>query len=215
MRDLDTLDLRALAAVYGGAHGAWGPAMLVITVIGGGWAALALLPLVAWTRTRRFGLALALAIAAQATWVWALKLAVGRVRPWIALGFPPPFGAPHDGSFPSGHASGSFCVAAFLAVALPAVPVGWPAAPWRRLLAGATIALASLVAVSRVYLGAHFPSDVLAGGLFGACIGAAAGSLYLARERRRSAEERGTPDRSLERSLERSLDRVERAPKRG
>jgi membrane-associated phospholipid phosphatase len=215
MRDLDTLDLRALAALYGGAHGAWGPTMVVITLIGGGWAVLALLPLLAWTRTRRFGLALALAIVAQATSVWALKLAVGRVRPWIALGFPPPFGAPHDGSFPSGHASGSFCVAAFLAVALPAVPVGWPAAPWRRLLAGATIALAVLVAVSRVYLGAHFPSDVLAGGLFGACIGAAAGSLYLGRERRRSADERRLRERASERARERARDGVERAPKRG
>ena len=169
--------------MYGGAHGPWGPAMITLTILGSGWSALALLPLLAWARTRRFSLALTLAILAQATWVWALKLAVGRVRPWIAMGLPAPLGAPHDGSFPSGHASGSFCVAAFLAIVLPAA---WPAPAGRaRLVSGIIVALAALVAVSRVYLGAHFPSDVVAGALFGAGFGAAAGELYLSRERAR------------------------------
>jgi membrane-associated phospholipid phosphatase len=176
MRDLDT---RALAAMYGGAHGAWGPAMIALTLLGSGWSALPLLPLIGWPRTRRFAAALALAILAQATWVWALKLAVGRVRPWIAMGLAPPIGAPRDGSFPSGHASGSFCVAAFLAIALPAV---WPGPAWRaRLVAAGTLAVASLIAISRVYLGAHFPSDVLAGALTGAGFGAAAGGRYVSR----------------------------------
>ncbi len=171
MRDLDT---RALAAMYGGAHGPWGPAMIALTLLGSGWSALALLPLLGWPRTRRFALALTLAILAQATWVWALKLAVGRVRPWIAMSLPAPLGAPHDGSFPSGHASGSFCVAAFLAITLPAVMARELAVAPARVVAGVTIALAALVAVSRVYLGAHFPSDVLAGALFGTGFGATA-----------------------------------------
>ena len=176
MRDLDA---RALALVYGGAHGRLGPAMIALTWLGSGWAALALVPLIGWRRTRRFATALALAVAAQATCVWALKLAVGRVRPWIALGLSAPIGAPRDGSFPSGHASGSFCVAVFVAVALPAV---WPSPAWRvRSVTAATIALASFVAVSRVYLGAHFPSDVLAGALTGACFGAIAGEQFVSR----------------------------------
>jgi undecaprenyl-diphosphatase len=182
------LDARTLAAMYGGAHGTWGPAMIALTCLGSGWAALALLPLLGWPRTRSFAGALALAIAAQATWVWALKLAVGRVRPWIALGLATPLGAPHDGSFPSGHASGSFCVAAFVAIALPDV---WPVPAWRaRSVAAVALAVASLVAVSRVYLGAHFPSDVLAGSVMGACFGAAAGEHFVSRrlrERRQSA----------------------------
>jgi membrane-associated phospholipid phosphatase len=174
MRDLDT---RALTAMYGGAHGAWGPAMIALTLLGSGWSALPLLPLIGWSRTRRFAAALTVAILAQAAWVWALKLAVGRVRPWIAMGLAAPLGAPRDGSFPSGHASGSFCVAAFLAITLPAV---WPGAAWRaRFVAAGTLAIASLIAVSRVYLGAHFPSDVLAGALTGACFGAAAGGRYV------------------------------------
>jgi len=169
-------DHRALLAVYGGAHGAWAWPMIALTILGGGWSALLLVPMVWHPRTRRFAGALASAIVAQAVLVWAAKRAVGRVRPWISLGLPAPLGAPHDGSFPSGHAAGSFCVAAFLALALPAA---WPGAPARaRLVAGGAFVLAALVALSRVYLGAHFPSDVLCGALLGALIGALAGGLY-------------------------------------
>lgn len=169
-------DVRALLAVYGGAHGAWAWPMIALTILGGGWSALLLLPMLWHTRTRRLAGALAGAVVAQAVLVWALKRAVGRVRPWIALGLPAPLGAPHDGSFPSGHAAGSFCVAAFLALALPAV---WPAAPARaRLVAAGAFFLAALVAFSRVYLGAHFPSDVICGALIGALVGALAGGLY-------------------------------------
>jgi membrane-associated phospholipid phosphatase len=176
---MGNLDARTLAVLYGGAHGSWGPAMIALTWLGSGWAALALLPLMGWPHTRRFATALALAVVAQAICVWAVKLAVGRVRPWIAMGLSTPLGAPRDGSFPSGHASGSFCVAAFVAVALPAV---WPSATWRvRSVTAATIALASLVAVSRVYLGVHFPSDVLAGALTGGCFGAIAGEQFVSR----------------------------------
>lgn len=177
MATLLGVDLRGLLAVYGGAHGAWGWPMIALTVLGSGWSALGLLPMLWHARTRRFAGALATGVVAQAVLVWAIKLVVGRVRPWIALGLPPPLGAPHDGSFPSGHAAGSFCVAAFLAMALPAA---WPAAPARARVAGAlAFVLAALVALSRVYLGAHFPSDVLCGALLGALVGALAAGLYV------------------------------------
>lgn len=173
---MSDLDVRALLAVYGGDHGAWGPPMLAATVVGEGWTAFLLLPLLAWARTRRFAAALTLGIAAQAILVVAIKAAVGRVRPWMALGLPAPFGTPHDGSFPSGHAAGSFCVATFLAIALP---VAWPDAGWRaRAVAVGGMALAAFIAASRVYLGCHFPSDVLAGALLGALSGALAAALY-------------------------------------
>jgi undecaprenyl-diphosphatase len=147
--------------------------MVCLTMLGSGWAAAALIPLVLHGRTRRVGWSLAMAILCQATLVWALKRAFGRVRPWIAFGLPPPIGSPHDGSFPSGHAAGSFCVAAFLAVVLPAI---LPASPrLARLLAGVALLLAALIAFSRVYLAAHFPCDIVAGGLVGGAIGAWAG----------------------------------------
>jgi undecaprenyl-diphosphatase len=179
MRELDT---QAFGAAYGGAHGTWGGAMVALTWLGSGWAVLVLLPLLGWARTRRFSGALAVAIAAQAVSVWALKLAVGRVRPWIAMSLAAPIGAPHDPSFPSGHASGSFCVAAFLAVALPAV---WPSPAWlTRFVCAAGLAVATLIAASRVYLGAHFPSDVVAGALMGGAFGAAAAGHYVTRRSR-------------------------------
>ena len=181
------LDMRAFVATYGGAHGAWSQTMLAFTAIGSGWSALLVVPLLLWSATRRFARALALAIVAQAVWTWALKRAVGRTRPWIVLGYPAPFGAPHDGSFPSGHASGTFCVAAFLAVALPTAwpgPAGSPVSRWQpRLVAAGALVIAVLVGLSRVYLGAHFPSDVVAGAVMGACFGAGGGALYLAQRR--------------------------------
>ena len=65
---------------------------------------------------------------------------------------------PSSASFPSGHASGSFAAAVALAVLVPR---------WRR----PALALAALVAFSRVYLGVHYALDVLVGSLLGAAIG--------------------------------------------
>jgi undecaprenyl-diphosphatase len=174
--DLRGLDVRALWAVYGGAHGAFSALMVTVTVLGAGWSALLLLPMLWHVRTRAFAAPLTGAVVVQAGVVWAVKALVGRVRPWMALGLPAPIGTPSDYSFPSGHAAGSFCLAAFLAVALPAA---WPAAPARaRAVSALAFVYAVLVATSRVYLGAHFPSDVVVGALLGAAIGAAAGVAY-------------------------------------
>ncbi len=173
------LDVRTLLALYGGAHGSLAALMTAATLVGEGWTALLLLPMLWHGRTRRFAGLLTAAILSQAVLVWAMKAVVGRVRPWIALGLPEPVGSPHDFSFPSGHAAGSFCLAAFLALALPAA---WPGSPARARIVGAVaFAYAVLVASSRVYLGAHFPSDVIFGALLGGAIGGAAGLAYIRR----------------------------------
>jgi undecaprenyl-diphosphatase len=63
-----------------------------------------------------------------------------------------------DTSFPSGHTAGSFAAAVALASFYPRD-------------APLVLAIASAVGVSRVYLGHHFPSDVVAGAGLGTAIG--------------------------------------------
>ncbi|RON55881.1 bifunctional DedA family/phosphatase PAP2 family protein [Pseudomonas frederiksbergensis] len=76
-------------------------------------------------------------------------------------------------SMPSGHASGSFAL--FLAIAVLAGRGQPPRMRLTWLLLGCLPALA--IALSRVYLGAHWPTDVLAGAMLAACVCAA--SLWL------------------------------------
>ena len=61
----------------------------------------------------------------------------------------------HSYSFPSGHAMRSFATVAALVV------LAWPT-PWRWPLIAAGVPFVALVGVSRVYLGVHYPSDVVA-----------------------------------------------------
>jgi undecaprenyl-diphosphatase len=85
----------------------------------------------------------------------AIKPLVGRRRPELS-GLPPLSATPTKLSVPSAHASTSF------AGALAYSRVGQPAAP--------LYALAVALSLSRVYLGVHHPSDVLAGALLGTAV---------------------------------------------
>lgn len=86
-----------------------------------------------------------------------LKAAVHRTRPTFGA----MHGVPAADSFPSGHSMASFIGFAMLAYVLL---LHRPATPRRRVatIAAATTMVA-LVGLSRVYLGRHYPSDVLAG----------------------------------------------------
>ena len=67
-------------------------------------------------------------------------------------------------SFPSGHSSGSmiaYGILAYIAIKLLPQPYGW-------IVAAICGSIILLVGVSRIYLGAHFPSDVPAGWILGA-----------------------------------------------
>jgi hypothetical protein len=87
----------------------------------------------------------------------AVKLVARRPRPLLD-GLPQLIATPTQLSFPSAHASSSFAAARAFA---PLVG------------AGAVYPVAAAMAASRVYLGVHYPSDILAGALLGTLVGGA------------------------------------------
>jgi undecaprenyl-diphosphatase len=151
--------------------------MWALSAVGrGGMVWLAIAAVVAWRRSRWSDFA-ALAVAllmATAAADYALKPAIGRARPFaVAPAVRVIGGKPHDASFPSGHAANAFAGAFVVSTAVPSGRLVW----WP---------LAVAIAYSRVYLGVHYPLDVIGGALVGvSCAAFVAGCR--ARFRRRSA----------------------------
>lgn len=107
----------------------------------------------------------------------AVNAWVGRARPPISDWA----GAAGGPAFPSGHTTAAtlFALACVWAIA-PRVRPGWP----RTALWSAAVGYAVLVGWSRVWLGVHWPSDVVGGWLLGLAFAAlAAAALTLARRR--------------------------------
>jgi membrane-associated phospholipid phosphatase len=101
-------------------------------------------------------LLLALTVLVERLLVDVSKDWIGRPRPNFELDW-----LPQSLAFPSGHAANS--MTAFLATALIAAPPGL-----RRTAAIAAVAVSILVGLTRIYLGVHWPSDVLGGWVLGA-----------------------------------------------
>jgi undecaprenyl-diphosphatase len=115
---------------------------------------------VIWRRPRLFVLLLAADLAADGL-SYALRQAIGRDRPPLVYPEPKPLvDVPHSGAFPSGHASTAFACATVLAWASPA-------------LRAPAVVLAAAIAWSRVYVGVHWPLDVLGGAALGVLVSTA------------------------------------------
>ncbi len=108
---------------------------------------------------------------------FGIKDVTHRTRPFVAHPEIHPLYVVHSSSFPAGHAATAFAGATLLAYVAPK-------------LAPATLALASAVAFSRVYVGVHYPTDVLAGALLGVAVGGAAILVVRAIRARRDAAAR-------------------------
>jgi undecaprenyl-diphosphatase len=125
------------------------------------WLALALAVVLAGSSWRQPWLLLRVAVAIVLAELVSglLKAGLGRDRPPVAHPDPEPLvHVPATFSFPSGHATVSFACATVLALAVPRL--AWP-----------LFTVAALVAFSRVYVGVHYPGDVLAGAILGVAIG--------------------------------------------
>jgi len=110
-------------------------------------------------RKRFEAIYLSVAVVSGVLFSSALKVGFNRPRPTIDNA-PEVFSA----SFPSGHATMSAVVFLTLGAILAAHE---PQRPLRSLFVGAAIVLTLIVGVSRVYLGVHYPTDVIAGWCLG------------------------------------------------
>jgi len=142
---------------------AWPPltsAMLLLTRMGEPTFLVVVTILAAWllgsTGHRRIAAVAALSTLGAVAVSESLKLAFHRMRPAAFFGYQEPAGY----SFPSGHAITALC---FYGILTTLLATRMKSRAWRRILWGAAAILVFLVGFSRVYLGVHHPTDVVAG----------------------------------------------------
>ena len=108
-----------------------------------------------------------------------LRQWIGRDRPPLVYPEPRPLvGVPHSGAFPSGHAATAFAAATVIGSN-------------SRRLAIPAYALAAVVAWSRVYVGVHWPLDVIGGAALGTLVAIALLKLLEAPRRSLRAPQEG------------------------
>lgn len=104
---------------------------------------------------RNIGIEVAATLTISQAITYSLKSLLSRERPYNMLKNLNTFGIIlKDYSFPSGHTSASFSVATIIALNIPNMAIF-------------VMCIALLVGISRIYLGVHYPTDVLAGMILG------------------------------------------------
>jgi undecaprenyl-diphosphatase len=138
--------------------------MVALTIIGMTYVLVFSGPLLWWRKHRELGFDLVVLIIISDLVVEGLKLIFMRERPPAVLGSEVHtlswgfITTATSYSFPSGHASRAFAMAILISLGT------------RYRVGASVMVLAFLISVSRIYLGLHWPSDVLAGALLGAAM---------------------------------------------
>jgi undecaprenyl-diphosphatase len=166
---LDVLILRAINS-YGGRFLLLDNFMIFLGIIGEAYCwFLFSIPMLLSKRYRKIGIKWIILLGLTGLLTFGLKILVARPRPYLTYEWVKVFGeqwrySPY--SFPSGHAMRCWATNLML----------WKSIKYKkeRSKVGALIGLiviAFLISISRVYLGVHYPSDVLIGSLIGIGIG--------------------------------------------
>ncbi len=131
------------------------PIWKFITHLGdGGWLWITLgVVLLFFKKTRLIGFSVLVSLLINAIFTnITLKDLIGRPRPYtVSNAIVPIIKLPSELSFPSGHTSSSFA-AALVLLKLTPKKYGIPA-----------VVLAALISLSRIYVGVHYPTDILGG----------------------------------------------------
>jgi undecaprenyl-diphosphatase len=122
------------------------------------WVVISIVVGIVWRRYALFGMTLLTVVVAD-TSNYLLKDVFDRPRPSARYAEPEPLlHPPPSHSFPSGHAATSFACATVIGASAPKLRVP-------------LYVLAALIAWSRVYVGVHYPVDVVVGALYCVAVG--------------------------------------------
>jgi len=142
------------------------------------WIGIALVLAAVWRRWGIFVMTV-IAVAVADFAATGLKSVIDIERPSSRYETPKPLvPAPHDHTFPSGHAATSFAAATILSTANPRLGPLW-------------FLLATAIGFSRVYVGVHYPVDVIGGAVLGIAVATALRRLVEVPQRSRAATRSG------------------------
>jgi undecaprenyl-diphosphatase len=153
-------DMAVREAIHARASDSMTEVMMFITNFGGGkflWpTGIVIAGVLLLQRRRREAALFAIAVAGSEALNETLKMLFHRERPEAYFGYP----LPSTYSFPSGHSFVSYCF--YLALAEILTSPEWPTAHKVAVWTAAALLIGS-IGLSRIYLGVHYPTDVIGG----------------------------------------------------